>query len=332
MESLAISLIDKAIESGFLDDKEHDKIMDLIHKDGIIDEIETKKLSELFTAIQNSKVKVIRSGTLKKTSNLDNLKNEAIERNNQNPSPRMMSVSAKTVTESPISNINHIEDKQEIFNSVLDIPIYQDQSKDNNSGFKKATERHLEIDINNSLWIKTGSMVAYRGDLSFRREGIAEHGLGKLIKRSITGESTPLTRVDGLGKVFLADHGKTINIVRLKGPGFFVQAEHILAFENSINWEVQPLFNVGTALAGGIFHLRFHGHGQVAFTTRFEPIVLRVTPENPLITDAKATVGWSSGIIPTLKTDINFQTLIGRTSGETIQLRLEGDGVVVVQP
>ena len=52
----------------------------------------------------------------------------------------------------------------------------------------------------------------------------------------------------------------------------------------------------------------------------------------PVFTDPNATVAWSSNLEPEFKTDISLRTLIGRTSGESVQMAFSGDGFVVVQP
>ena len=84
--------------------------------------------------------------------------------------------------------------------------------------------------------------------------------------------------------------------------------------------------------AGGLFSLQLQGNGLIAFTTHGNPLVLRVTSQQPLLTDPNATVAWSGGLTPAVKTDVGLQTLLGRSSGETFQLAFQGDGFVVVQP
>jgi uncharacterized protein (AIM24 family) len=51
-----------------------------------------------------------------------------------------------------------------------------------------------------------------------------------------------------------------------------------------------------------------------------------------VFTDPNATVAWSGGLMPEIVTDISLGTLLGRGSGESIQLRFAGEGWVVVQP
>ena len=47
--------------------------------------------------------------------------------------------------------------------------------------FELESERMLQINLNGQVWTKKGSMVAYRGNIKFTREGIFEHGVGKML-------------------------------------------------------------------------------------------------------------------------------------------------------
>lgn len=85
-------------------------------------------------------------------------------------------------------------------------------------------------------------------------------------------------------------------------------------------------------LAGGLFNIKLEGTGMVAITTHHDPITLTVSPDKPVITDPNATVAWSGTLAPEIKTDISFKTFLGRGSGESIQMKFEGDGFVVIQP
>ena len=52
----------------------------------------------------------------------------------------------------------------------------------------------------------------------------------------------------------------------------------------------------------------------------------------PTFADAQAAITWSSGVQTQVKVDANLKTLIGRGSGETIQMAFSGEGWVLVQP
>jgi uncharacterized protein (AIM24 family) len=71
---------------------------------------------------------------------------------------------------------------------------------------------------------------------------------------------------------------------------------------------------------------------MVAITTHYDPLTLEVSPNQPIITDPNATVAWPGSLAPDLKTDISIKTFLGRGSGESIQMKFQGYGFVVIQP
>lgn len=203
---------------------------------------------------------------------------------------------------------------------------------DGDAPFQLAGERLLKINLNGLMWTKMGSMVAYTGDIKFTREGIVEHGVGKLLKRAVSGEGTKLTKAEGTGTLYLADEGKKVTILDLGGETLFVNGNDILAFEDGIAWDIKMMRKVTGMLAGGLFNVRLEGSGMIAITTHYDPLTLRVSRGAPVITDPNATVAWSGSLTPEFKTDISFKTFLGRGSGESIQMSFEGDGFVVIQP
>ena len=73
--------------------------------------------------------------------------------------------------------------------------------------FQLENDRMLEVNLNGEVWTKTGSMVAYVGQIKFEREKILERGIGNLLKKTVTGEGARLTRAIGQGRLYLADIG-----------------------------------------------------------------------------------------------------------------------------
>lgn len=198
--------------------------------------------------------------------------------------------------------------------------------------FELETPRILEVNLDGLVWAKMGSMIAYHGKVKFEREGIFEHGLGTMFKKAFTGEGASLMKANGKGKVYLADSGKKIIILQLQNDSIYVNGNDLLAFEPSIHHEIKMMRKVAGMLAGGLFNVRCEGTGLVAITAHYEPLTLRVTPGKPVITDPNATVAWSGNLQPEFQTDISIKTFVGRGSGESIQMRFEGDGFVIVQP
>ena len=190
----------------------------------------------------------------------------------------------------------------------------------------------LEVNLNGRIWAKLGSMVAYVGAVRFTREGVLEHGLGRMLKRMASGEGTTLMKAEGQGRVYLADAGKKIQILNLQGETVFVNGNDLLAMEERIDWDITMMRRVAGMLAGGLFNVRLSGTGMIAVTTHYEPLTLRVQPGQPVFTDPNATVAWSGSLTPEIRTDLSMRTFLGRGSGESIQLRFEGSGWVVLQP
>ena len=198
--------------------------------------------------------------------------------------------------------------------------------------FELESDRLLEVNLRSEVWTKTGSMVAYLGNIKFTREGMLEHGLGRFLKRAVSGEGTQLTKAAGTGRLYLADEGKKVTILNMRGEDIFVNGNDVLAFEPSLAWDIKMLRRMAGMFAGGLFNMRFTGSGMLAITTHFEPLALEVIPGQPVFTDPNATVAWSGSLQPTVHTDMSIKTFLGRGSGESIQLKFEGQGFVVIQP
>ena len=216
---------------------------------------------------------------------------------------------------------------------TIDDFVNQSCQKDRGEGlFELETPRMLELNLNGSIWTKMGTMVSYRGDVRFTREGIMDRGVGNLLKKAVSGEGACLTKAEGRGQVYLADAGKKVTIIRLQGESISINGSDLLAFEPSIQFDIKMLKKVSGMLSGGLFNVRLTGSGMVAFTTHFDPVTLMVTPGNPVITDPNATVAWSGNLEPNIRMDVSFKTFLGRGSGESIQTEFNGNGFVVIQP
>ncbi len=192
------------------------------------------------------------------------------------------------------------------------------------------SKKMLEIQLGgNTVYTKLGAMVAYYGNLTFERAGAGS--AGKFLKTMATGERAATTKVTGSGILYCADQGKEISILYLDNESIFVNGSDCLAYSESLSWDI--VFTGGASMmAGGLFSLKLTGTGYVAITTNGKPLVLGVAPNSPLFTDPNATVAWSDGLQTSVKADVNLKTILGRASGETFQMRFDGQGFVVVQP
>lgn len=211
--------------------------------------------------------------------------------------------------------------------------VTRTSEKDRGHGlFELETPRFLEVNLNGRINTKAGSMVAYEGEIRFTREGVLDQGVGNLLKKAISGEGMRLTYADGRGQLYLADSGKKIIVLRLDNESLVVNGNDVLAFEPSLAHKITMMKKLVGIAAGGLFNVRFNGGGLLAITSHYEPMTLRVEPGRPVTTDPNATIAWSGNLEPKLRTDVSLKTFFGRGSGESIQMRFEGDGFVVVQP
>jgi uncharacterized protein (AIM24 family) len=199
--------------------------------------------------------------------------------------------------------------------------------------FELESSHLLEARVDGMILAKAGAMIARKGNIKFTRQGIMEQGLGNLLKKAVSGEGMTLMKVEGQGRVYLADVGKKITLLRLQGESIFVNGNDVLATESTISNEIKMMRKAAGMMSGGLFNVKLSGNGIVAITSHYEPMTLPVSASTgPVFTDPNATVAWSGGLSPEIVTDISFKTLIGRGSGESIQLRFAGEGWVVVQP
>ena len=211
--------------------------------------------------------------------------------------------------------------------------IEETKQQDRGQGlFELETARILEINLEQQIWAKMGSMISYRGQISFEREGILEHGLGKMFQKALSGEGAALMKATGQEQLYVADQGKKISILMLDNESICINGNDVLAFEPSLQWDIKLMRRVAGMLAGGLFNMKLEGRGMVAFTSHYEPLTLMVEPGRPVFTDPNATVAWSGHLQPEFVTDVKLKSFFGRGSGESIQMKFEGSGFVVVQP
>jgi uncharacterized protein (AIM24 family) len=180
-----------------------------------------------------------------------------------------------------------------------------------------------------TIQAKLGSMVAYQGEVTFEHAGSG--GLGRMLKKAMTGEGTQLMKVTGTGEVFLADQAQDIHLIYLENDFITVNGHNLLAFDSGIDWDIKRVEGASSMMGGGLFNLALHGTGWVAIISDGPPVLLNVAAA-PTFADAQAAITWSSGVTTGLRTDFKMKNLIGRGSGETVQMSFSGQGWVLVQP
>jgi uncharacterized protein (AIM24 family) len=201
------------------------------------------------------------------------------------------------------------------------------------SAFEVVDHRLVRIEVDDFVWIKRGTLIAYHGNLTFRLEEVFQPESMRLtagpVRSALKREAVPLSRATGRGCVFLSDEGRYNRVLRLERQRLFVASQYLLAFQPTLQHEVRLAGGVG-ALSGGIFVVQLAGTGFVAISSKGDPLTLRVTPDDPVSTDPTATVAWTSGLWPELKTDLDVRSLAGHGGGAPLQMLFGGEGYVVV--
>lgn len=212
------------------------------------------------------------------------------------------------------------------------IATHADQER--NAGvFEIENKSTLQINLSGMVYAKAGSMVAYRGNIKFSRKSAFEDGLGKLFKKALTGEGMTLMKMEGQGRIYLADMGKRVHVLRLQDESICVNGNDMLALESSLDTDITMIKSMAGMMAGGLFNVKISGSGLAAITTHGDPLLLPVSrATGEVFTDPNATVAWSGNLQPDMRTDMSLGTLFGRASGESVQMKFSGEGWVLVQP
>ncbi|KQX58743.1 MULTISPECIES: TerD family protein [unclassified Streptomyces] len=176
---------------------------------------------------------------------------------------------------------------------------------------------------------RQGSMVMYQGKVDFGYKGA---GFAGRIVGNATGQEMQLMRCSGRGQVFLAEEGAHLHPIELQGDGICVSAENVLAFDETLQYEVRRIEGHGIP-GGALFTMQFHGTGTVVVKTRGIPVVLPVTPTT--FADCNAVVAWSSASQVILSSQVRLRrNAYPGHSGETVNLQFRGapGNFIVVQP
>ncbi|WP_299053113.1 AIM24 family protein [uncultured Nocardioides sp.] len=185
----------------------------------------------------------------------------------------------------------------------------------------------LRVGLGPDVLATKGSMVAYQGQVQFHHE--KSGSLGKLAKKVLTSENVSLMRVSGQGEVFFADEAGYVHLLHLEGEGVSINSRNILAFDESLTWDINRTKGAGIA-TGGLFNTTIGGTGTVAINVVGNPVVLDCS-QQPTFVDPQAAVCWSANLTPGIQNSMNVGSVLRGGSGEAIQYSFHGPGFVVVQ-
>ncbi|PWI44159.1 AIM24 family protein [Streptomyces sp. ICBB 8177] len=199
--------------------------------------------------------------------------------------------------------------------------------------FRLQGSRVLAVDLaGDAVKAKNGAMVAYDGKMTFKRLTGGGDGLRGIVTRRITGESMTVMEVRGHGTCWFADRASEVNLVRLSGEKLYVEASNLLCTEATLRTGTTFTGLRGVSEGHGLFTTTVEGTGQAALVSDGPAVVLRVSPDFPLQVDPGAYVAHTGNLRQRFQSGVNWRTFAGEASGESFQIRFEGDGLVYVQP
>ncbi len=212
----------------------------------------------------------------------------------------------------------------------MDDSLAQFAETTSTESFTLQNSKLLKVSLRDvTIQAKLGSMVAYQGEVKFEHAGSG--GMGRMLKKAVTGEGQSLMKVKGTGEVFLAETAQEIHIIHLADDKVTVNGANLLAFDAGIDWSIERMSGASSIMGGGLYNTALSGTGAVAILSEGPPVRLDVGGA-PTFADAQAAITWSSGVTTSIRTDVSMKTLIGRGSGESVQMAFGGQGWVLVQP
>ncbi|MCC3773957.1 MULTISPECIES: AIM24 family protein [Streptomyces] len=199
--------------------------------------------------------------------------------------------------------------------------------------FRLHGSKVLAVDMTgDAVKAKNGSMVAYEGEMAFKKMTGGGDGLRGMVTRRLTGEQMEVMEVKGHGTCYFADRASEINLVALRGETLYVESSNLLCTDSALRTGTTFTGLRGASQGNGLFTTTVEGTGQAAILSDGTAIVLRVTPQTPLQVDPGAYIAHTGRLKQHFQSGVNFRTFIGEGSGEAFQIRFEGDGLVYVQP
>ena len=173
----------------------------------------------------------------------------------------------------------------------------------------------LAVTVNGRLRARAESVVAGSGSLRITPASRFASLAGKDASGGV------LAGIDGRGRVLLADGGRRITLLLLKPDEALGVAPHsLLAVEDAVSVSALPV-RIPLPKPVEWHAVVVSGPGRLAFLSRGEPHVIRVTPDLPLFVRAGAALAWSAGLVP-----------VGRAgSAGDARVAFSGDGFVFVQ-
>ena len=174
----------------------------------------------------------------------------------------------------------------------------------------------MEVDFSGKVFIKQGTIYSYSGNLTF------------WVKDKRAGARPALVIVTGTGRLILTDQEREITFMRVEDEPVFVDPNHLLACEESL----QPRYVRLGVEAAGVEVVALEGRGMIAMSVASKPLPLTVKPGQPVSVPASSVIMWTGPLVPHVVDDPEIYAVLQRSAGASGRLlRLEGTGRILVE-
>jgi uncharacterized protein (AIM24 family) len=183
--------------------------------------------------------------------------------------------------------------------------------------FRYLEENLMEVNFSGKVFIKQGTIYSYSGNLTF------------WVKPQRQETAPPLVIVSGTGKLLLTDRQREITVLAIDDDEIYVEPSHLLACQETLT----PRYGIIEREGGkSAFHvLVIQGTGMLALSVASSPLVLSVQKPYPVNVSTQSLISWSGDLTPTIVEDEALAELMLPGSGAGMNLRLEGEGRVMME-
>ncbi len=183
--------------------------------------------------------------------------------------------------------------------------------------FRYLEDNLMEVNFSGKVFIKQGTIYSYSGNLTF------------WVKPQRQETAPPLVIVSGTGKLLLTDRQREITVLAIDDDEIYVEPSHLLACQETLT----PRYGIIERDGGkNAFHvLVIQGTGMIALSVASSPLVLSVQKPFPVNVSTASIISWSGDLTPTIVEDEALAELMLPGANSGMNLRLEGEGRVMME-
>ena len=188
------------------------------------------------------------------------------------------------------------------------------------SVFFLGADEVLEAVIEGTVWVRVSGIAAYRGNLSFLREGEVVAAVPGFWDAAREDYRSMMTRVRGRGRIYLSGIGERVTIVHAGAEAVIIAQSDARRFDLAES----------TSKAAAADHGGQEESPLLALRALRQPLGLPVFRGVPLYCDAARTVSWSGELQPELSPGIRVRRHGQRRIEDALQMKFDGEGTVSI--